>query len=250
MSYKDVDIKFSPGAHRYTVNGQHKVGVTTVLNVLNKPALMTWPMYEANKYIKKHSTEKGEFLTISKTHLEDSLKAFRMKSDKAANMGTKIHEAIEMYLTGHPSVDDGKVGKALESFKNWYENLNGKAIEVERVVYSKQGDYAGTFDCLLELDGKKVLCDVKTTKKGKKFRDGIYPEYFIQLGAYSMAYKEETGEEIDDLMIINVSKSGAGITTKTASQLGLSIGELEQSFAYCLRLYRTLDKIAFKLGGK
>ena len=52
-----------------------------------------------------------------------------------------------------------------------------------------------------------ILGDIKTTNASRQAPLGVYPEMFLQLGAYANAHLEEFPlEEIDDLAIIRVGK--------------------------------------------
>jgi len=50
------------------------------------------------------------------------------------------------------------------------------------MISSKLG-FAGTLDRVIDLDGKKILLDIKTS-------NSIYPSYWLQLSAYAKLLKE------------------------------------------------------------
>lgn len=241
-----VTILFSDQArNRYVVeeDGHSPVGVTTVLSTLSKPALMTWPLYEGIEWLKKNPDD-----------FEGAEKAYLIKSDKGKDTGTLIHSMIENFLLKQmgeipapleSNVTDGK--KGYDCFTEWYEAQDIKPLAVESIVYSKANDYAGTYDCLLEIGGKVVLCDVKTTNASRTAPLGIYSEHFLQLGAYSLAHHEETPkEEISDLMIIRVGKDGV-LNTLRASDLGLSVEFCQDAFLSVLGAYRFVTPLAKQL---
>src|SRR5579872_5924801 len=80
--------------NRYTVEGNgdphSPVGTTTVLTGLAKPALMTWPMWEALTYIK--TVEK-----VTEEEIEIASKAYLVKSDTGKDTGKAVHAAIEAF---------------------------------------------------------------------------------------------------------------------------------------------------------
>lgn len=225
------------------------VGVTSVLGkVLNKPALMMWPMNESLKYTREQLVD-GVSYTAEKIKkiLDESSKAYTKKSDKGKDVGSLIHAAIEAYLLEeeHEVPEDAK--KPLESFIKWFEEVEPKVLDVERIIYSQKLDYAGTFDSLLEIDGKTVLCDVKSTNSSRSAPNGIYPEMFLQLGAYSYALHEEDKEAgIQDLMIIRVSKTGE-LNTLRASELGMSVRDCEDAWLKVLEIYKVLVPLTKRL---
>lgn len=284
----EVTLHFNPKArNRYQLaDGTAPVGVTTVLSkVLAKEALMFWPMNMAIGWLKENCSSltidgNETVRVVNDSMFEEASKAHTRKSDKGKDVGTEVHDAIEKYLaTGEVTEFPLEIlstgarvksaaQKAFESFQKWFESVKPKVLATEQIVYSREHGYAGTFDALLEIDGKIVLCDVKTSNASRTSPTGIYPEYFLQLGAYSKAYHEEKtrwfGEEtyeeepgivvhkkatsfrldnpVSDLMVINASKQGT-LSTLRASELGLSVADCERSWLQVLGLYRFLEPL-------
>lgn len=167
-----------------------------------------------------------------------------------------------------------EVQKSFNAFVKWYRSLpNVKPLGVEQIVFSRKYDVAGTFDCLLEIDGKVVLCDLKTTNISRDAPLGVYPEMYLQLGAYAQAYIEERGPRvyldgvevkvepggiieykgkhpvvtphilIDDLAIINAGKTG-NLNVVYASELGLSVEDCIKAWLRVLGTFRFLQPLA------
>ena len=204
-------------------------GVTTILKVLNKSALLGWAASQAaTKMVEQVSEYKGE---ITKAILNDFATLARAahleKRDEAAQRGTDIHAGIELFLkTGNISTEP-----IYEPFQAWFGEGGWKCLESERCIYSRELDYAGTFDAiLLSPTGKQILCDFKTSKKSKWAPDGVYIEYFAQMGGYAKALHEESGEIPNDLMILNVHKETGEITPVRASSFGMSVIDAMQYF--------------------
>jgi hypothetical protein len=229
------------------------VGVTTILGTLNKPALMTWPLNEA---IKKLTPKIGKVLT------EDDLalakKAYLDKSDKGKDTGALIHSAIESYLRGKKLVLDESIVAPIEAFKKWFKESKAKVLGLEQTVYSRDYNYCGTFDAILEIDGQIVLVDWKSTNISYSAPRGIYAENFYQLGAYNFAYREEKATRTDktkdfakqfatDLMVVRVGKEGV-IHTLRASELGLTVSDCEQVFMNLLMVYRHMTPLIKTIG--
>lgn len=251
--YNDsITLHFADNArNRYTIEetGSSPVGVTTVLQTLNKPALMTWPMNEAIAHLK-----------INLGDYEGAAKAYLKKSDKGKDTGTEIHALIEQDLLEMQNLSNFKptlVGAstdAVKAFRSWslwrMDQVSLKPLAVEEIIYSKKFDYAGTYDCLLEIDGEVVLCDLKTNNASQTAPLGVYPEHFLQLGAYSLAHLEENPlEEIDDLMIIRVGKDGV-LNTLRSSELGLSIKQCQNAFIATLHAYKFLTPLSKQIREK
>lgn len=234
-----ITIQFSSNArNRYTVleDGHSPVGCTTVLQVLSKPGLALWPMYEALDWLKKNP---DDFIGAEKAYL--------IKSDRGKDVGTQVHTSIEKFLAEGRAEALNDAIKPFNAFVGWFEDVKPKVLAAEQVIYSKQFDYAGTYDALLEIDGKVVLCDVKTTNISRTAPLGIYPEMFLQLGGYALAHHEENPEQvIDDLMIIRVGKDGV-LNTLRASDLGLTPQFLEDAFKAVIQTYKFITPLSRQL---
>lgn len=113
----------------------------------------------------------------------------------AGNKGSKVHQAIGMYLTGSEiKMNDSFVNDAgnpeeltveeydcIVSFTEWYKTLNNpKMLASEITVFNDIEGYAGTVDLLIEIDGETWLIDFKTSQQ-------VWPEYELQVSAYKHA---------------------------------------------------------------
>jgi hypothetical protein len=185
-------------ARFYTIDGVEYPSVTTILDVLDKPALMWWA---ANMERRAMETALLEVLTSDGAKDPDwvlgemtkrisGAKAFLKEKDQAASIGTAAHAWIEWRTR---QLLDEKVGDepvipdaaqwAVESWKDWAKEVDFTPLHVERVVYCRKCcGYAGTFDWIAKVRGIVTLGDIKTSK-------GIYPESFLQNIAYRHAAK-------------------------------------------------------------
>lgn len=256
----EVEVEFNAGNHRYKVNGEYKPGVTGILRTLNKPLLIDWSAYmAANAYkelVARNVAEGGKFTDLwLKNAASEAQKAHTKFSDKAKDLGHIVHESIEQFLiTGNPVLVPGADGvdivlanRLLGEFVKWH-NANGMAVKgTEQIIYSRKYDYCGTFDVLLENGSKTILADIKTTKRGYMAQKGVYPEYIAQLGAYAIAWEEEHGKEVDDLMIINPDKEFGELCTVSISELGITIDEAKDAFVKTLQIYNAMKPLEYKL---
>jgi CRISPR/Cas system-associated exonuclease Cas4 (RecB family) len=87
----------------------------------------------------------------------------------------------------------------MKSFARWAKTINGDIHDTELKVISRQHKYSGTLDAVGTFNGKPMLYDWKTSSR-------IYPDMDLQLVAYAQAYKEQTGIELKQGMIVHVSK--------------------------------------------
>lgn len=232
-----VSLDYWPVSHKYVIDDDQKIGVTTITGVINKEALMLWPLQEAMTYLKAMlnpaplgSLYEREFMIDV---LENASKAYLKKQLRGTDAGTAGHEWLESYLraikdgTDIPyrmqklrvntivegsdeyirATDHNNIVDAIENFIEWMKEHEVKVLDVERIVYSKEYDYCGRFDAILEIDGKNYIIDFKTSNPSRDFALGIYPENFSQLGGYDVAFTEEFPDyKIDGQGVINLSK--------------------------------------------
>ena len=282
----EVHLEFLPNSHTYKIDGDKKIGVTTITGVINKEALMLWPLDEAIMFLQRNLIGKAEMedqsalwsnRELSKL-LEESKVAFRKKQTRGTDAGTFGHDFLEQYLRAFksgkelPAVweevdlekkygqnpdkfddefirdqDMNKLREAVDSFINWLANLDVEVIDIERIVYSREYDYCGKFDAILRIDGKIYLVDFKTSNPSREFQEGIYPENFAQCGGYDIALSEEFPDlKIEGHAIINLSKK----TGKLAINYSLDRDANRDFFLFALGTKRGMQFHTRRLSAK
>jgi len=279
-------VEFNEKTHRYKVDGEYKLGVTTILNVKSKPQLMLWPMREAITYIKKNFDG-----SLTDNLLEEAESAHRKKSTKGADSGTIIHDLIKSYFLRPSRISDTtsqfvkeneeilknkEVDNAFSNFLLWFHETKPKVKFVERVVYApavhQEGDtclswyedtchceYAGTLDLVAELGDELHLIDFKThkaspyrTKKSLIYPSGVYDEAFLQAGGYDHALKLEFPDmKIDRHTIINLAKhkkfDDVGKFVGTHVRSTADTEQDRQGFLNALGLKKREDRLQYQL---
>lgn len=221
--------KFNEKEHIHTWDDKPLHGVTTVLSVISKPALIQWAAGMACDYVKDNLT--------SIDQLEDVLKearfAHRKKKEKAGDWGTAVHKAIESWIKENKEpVLEGTQKTAFEHFKKWATDNKVKFLESEKHLYSKELWLGGICDLVIEMDGKKYVADIKTSS-------GIYNEMFFQMAAYDLMLKEMGGyEDIEGYIVINLKKTGE-IETMLAVDMEIN----KRAFLAALELYKITQQL-------
>src|ERR1035437_8518611 len=146
--------------YRLEANGPTVPGVTTVINILDKPGLKWaaakitaeytlngyWPEFPTRDELVRHCT--GEF--------------DREWREKAAR-GTRVHAVAEAWARGETvdvSLADSGFVDACESFHEVYQP---KFLLIEKAVLNAEYGYGGRFDFIARLKGQgTALCDIKT----------------------------------------------------------------------------------------
>lgn len=136
------------------------------------------------------------------------------KLEIANAIGTEFHRCVEAYVTTQtysvqPPITETsartlvscvpRVEGMMKSFVQWAVTIDGDIHDTELRVISRQHTYSGTLDAVGTFEGKPMLYDWKTSSR-------IYPDMDLQLVAYANAYKEMTGIELKEGMIVHVSK--------------------------------------------
>jgi len=166
-------------------DGTKVPGVTTILGVINKPALVKWANnlglqgFDSAKYV-----------------------------DATARIGTCAHELVQEYLGGN-KVDRGAytldeidgAENALISFFAW-EKMHGGRMEtlhIELPLVSEQYHFGGTIDWYGLIDGLPWLVDFKTTK-------GVFPEHEYQVSAYHKLLLEK-GYPVHGVRLLRIGRT-------------------------------------------
>jgi hypothetical protein len=115
------------------------------------------------------------------------VKAADRAKQQAATIGTAIHAGIEWALRTQLGEDAGTEPRlpdaaawAVESWKDWAQQVALEPLGIERVVACPRCGYAGTLDLYARVEGVLTVLDWKSGK-------AIYPEAFLQNVAYRHA---------------------------------------------------------------
>lgn len=262
----DVHMVHNPNARgrapRYKVTMQSgqttPKGVTTIMGKVLAKDLVSWAIEACTDYLKK------KLPVITEEDLQVAAVEHERLRDAGAGTGTEAHALVEAYLKGQPVHPEGlknsdEAMNAFNAFQQWFEQARPKVINVEEVIYSVQYGYAGTYDCMLEIDGKVYLCDLKTTNASRRAPNGVYAENFIQLGAYAAAHDEQRMFEdtnggtklrqVEGLMVISAKKNGK-LDIVTNEDVGLEVDECAQMFLRIHDIFKFMDYTTKALGGK
>lgn len=169
--------------HYETSSGKLYPSVTTITGIFSKDSIAEWR--------KAVGEAKADYITIT-----------------AGAIGTELHSICETYL------DNEK----LDGFKNiiplaHFQNIKSELDKIDNIhvqeaaIWSDEFKLAGRVDCIAEFDGVLSIIDFKTSKKEK-------PEewilgYFCQATAYKESWKERSGEDVKQIVIIMSGLDGS-----------------------------------------
>ena len=171
------------GSRHYSLNGSNLPSVTTILSATkseeDKAAILAWKQRVG------------------------TVEAERIKKEASAR-GSSMHSYIEQFLYGKLNqelLDDNNKSKKMaeEIIDN---GLKNKLLEIwgsEATIYYP-GKYAGTADCIGVYEGKESILDFKQSNKPKK--EEYIEDYFLQIGAYSLAHNTVYNSNITQGVIL------------------------------------------------
>jgi len=179
----------------YTIDGQRLPSVTTILDIIAKPALGPWYAKEERRYfetamlevLSRPGARDPEFVLAAVAQAVTGVKAADREKQKAAAIGTAVHAGIEWELRRQLGEDAGPelrlpeaAAWAIESWKDWARSVHLEPLAIERTVYCVECGYAGTLDLYARVKGVPTVLDWKSGR-------AIYPEAFLQNLAYRHA---------------------------------------------------------------
>lgn len=226
-------LEFHDSAHRYLVNGKEKPGVTSILQLLNKPGIPQWAANQAIKSLQDHSEPFPEHLgskawIVTEWDLKRAKSAYLRSRDDSADLGKRIHAWVEHHIKSQiegKSYDEklsDDMKPSVESFHKWEVENKPTYLFSERVIYSEEGDYCGTCDVGITLKDasgveKRVILDFKTGKPESQYdtktrrytgKKRPYSTVYIQDALYDLAIAQEDGVQADMYGALYLSING------------------------------------------
>lgn len=215
-----MNIKTKAHTQYYLNTGDLIPGVTTVLGILAKPALVKWANNLGLQGI-------------------DSTK-YR---DKMADVGTIVHLSLLAHLTNatpdlseYSQADIDIAQNCMKSYLEWEKSHKVEPVLVEVPISSDVYGYGGTPDCFAYVNGELELIDFKTS-------GGIWNEYFYQLAAYRQLLIEQ-GHKVNKARILRIGKDSNGdFEDRTITTFDNEF----QLFLHCLSIYNLLKTMKRRL---
>jgi len=208
--FHEVERADGGGLRPVTLRDARKSGaypsVTNIIGVLAKPGLDAWRV------------EQGILaaLTLPREDNEtDDDFARRVVSDmgeqvaKAADLGSRIHAACEVYAQSAALPENDEVRVLFEPVRTWFDSEVERIDRVETVVAHHEFGYAGTVDLVAKLrsTGDWAVIDFKTQRIKRDNKGSVRPAFYeawpLQLEAYRQAILS-SGEGMQPRDIVSV----------------------------------------------
>lgn len=180
-------LKFSPGNHRYYLDGKPVPGVTTILGCLDKPAIPKWAAKTVAQYVADNPDAVETLRTLGASGMVKALAEIPWKKrDDEGARGTTLHDYAERLLKGEEVDVDDELVPVVEHALQFMDDWQIEPLLIEVAVGSREHWYAGTLDLIAAYrrpDTGHEGVAIFDWKSGK----ALYPEYAWQFNAYAFA---------------------------------------------------------------
>jgi hypothetical protein len=110
------------------------------------------------------------------------------RTEEAKIRGTDVHTAAEAIALGSTVPAIPGIEPYVQQYRQWLHAFKPRFLLAEAPVYNLSERYAGTCDGIMDICGRRVIFDYKTTDKGPDADSRHpYPEVALQLAAYARA---------------------------------------------------------------
>ena len=186
INFKQAELIEKDNAHFYqTPTGEIYPSITTIL-------------HETMANEKKESLQNWKEQEIAADYI----------TQEAATIGTETHKLIENHINEVRQTDNVRLLSVahfnnLIPFLQKINNVHGTELR----LYSNAMKLAGTSDCIASYDGELSIIDYKTKRSNQK--EEWMTDHFIQGTAYAQMFKELTGIEAKQIVILVSSEKNS-----------------------------------------
>src|SRR6185369_12824942 len=137
-----VTLEYNDNTHRYFVveDGKRKSvpSVTTVCNVLNKPALQQWAVNQAVDLVQQGIGPGVEYNELYLTGVfAAARKAHDAIRDDAAALGTRVHRILDLENAPTLDAEEDRVRSGVGAARAWLALHKVETIYAELPIYSR-----------------------------------------------------------------------------------------------------------------
>lgn len=244
------------GARHYALpDGTQVPSVTTILQVVGKPALVAWAARTERELVMKsavdvytdyHNSNVKSGPAAFELALDQrigKLKAYEKEQAKALDIGKQAHALAEWWIrkqlgqVAHEPVDSRPEAlQAFAEFQGVWARLHIKPLVVEQAVWHPEQMYAGTMDLYahpLKDETDLGVWDLKSSK-------AIYDEQWMQVAAYAKAVEAMGHGPCRHVGIIRLPKT-PGDHVEVQSMRGQAIDDAFEAFCSFHQGFRWLE---------
>jgi len=205
LTFRHISKKFDiPKLEPETINGKrfyrymdkYYPSVTSVVSIINNEGINRW------------REKVGDIIA-------DFEKEF------SSTIGDEFHAICEDYLKNKPISKYSNIYPMAHfiNIKHHIDKIDNIYAQ-EQELFSCELELAGKADCIAEFEGVPSIIDFKTSKKEKE-EDWI-ESYFLQTACYSQMWRELTGLDFSQLVIIISARDGSSCVFRKHRDMYLS----------------------------
>jgi hypothetical protein len=164
--------------------------VTSIIGILDKPQLTRWKMREVAKAALTVPPPQGD--EPLERFADRAIDAAMNQVSDAADLGSKIHGAIESLMRGSAEECSEELLPYVKPVLDWMRQVGVKVTHSEIVLVNAVHGYAGRVDALFtwgKPDAPNMgILDFKTKKTKPEDKAAAYDEHILQLAAYAATH--------------------------------------------------------------
>ena len=254
--------------NKYVLDGQSYYRVTSILNAINKPALMPWKaQITLDKADRVLSALDGTNVAIDRAWIDSVIETARAEPDfvldTATTFGSDAHYALEQYIKHGMVPRDMDMYRVIGAFQSWAKTnqiellpdmcevtvahpeikvrdmFDPEMVSADVICAMEEeiGEvlthaYAGTIDAVAFKGDELVIVDWKTS-------NGLYAEHMLQVAAYARALKIVTGMAVNEAWIVRFPRAKPEAGKPDFNWVHLGPTELQNNF----QLFRNAQKL-------
>lgn len=213
---RDERIIFEESNHQYFVDGDpNYISVTTLIKEF-------FPKFDSDLIIKKMQASNNWKNSVYYGMTVDEIKQqWKEKAEKAARLGTLLHNTIEDYYNGKDPVPDELIQDGFQQFLEFHEKIKNTTslipFRTEWCVFHEEFRIAGSIDMIfIDPETNELhIYDWKRTpnlKKTNRFQNAFDPisyledckyiHYSLQLNIYKFILESKYHQKVKNLTLV------------------------------------------------
>jgi len=219
--FHEIANKDGTGNRATTLRHPRKVmafpSVTNVLGVLAKPGLDAWKIEQGIMAALTLPRQTDEPLDVFARRVVEDMRA---QVEKAADFGSAIHNACEVYALKNEVPTDKGLLAFFEPWRQWFDENVERVGCVEQVFVHSELGYAGRVDMVALLKGGGfhdsywAVVDFKTQKVKRSAKGEPKPAFYetwpLQLAAYRQAVLVSGAKHVTGMVSVVIDSAQPG----------------------------------------
>ncbi|MGZ4973506.1 MAG: PD-(D/E)XK nuclease family protein [Limisphaerales bacterium] len=214
--FHEIAKKDGSGNRAVTLADARKVlalpSVTNILGVIAKPGLEAWKIEQGIMAALTLPALPGEPIDAYARRVVNDMDA---QVEKAADFGTAIHAACELYAREKLLPSDPTLLAFIEPWRVWFDENVERVECIETIFVSLEHGYAGRVDMIAKLkDIGWCVVDFKTQKVKRSSKGEAKPAFYetwpLQLAAYAFAAEKTLAQSIPGMVSVVIDSLEPG----------------------------------------